>query len=240
MKTLEEMIKNALGELQNEAGDPAAGECPSDEILGLFVEEQFTDPERGRVLEHLVLCPHCLEVVHLEIQSSAETIPEIAEVTVRAEAIRKAKDLIRTEPEKIPFDLIVRLCRDGLDVIHSSLVSLMPVAQPATGVLRGIPSEGRPEILKMAKSFDGISAEIEVVAFGEASWNVQVMLKDLEGVLSGEGIRVTLRDFDTQKELHSIPVRNAPVAFREVPSGEYVLEFMKKGNLVGMLSLSLS
>ncbi len=240
MKTLEKDIKEALIELQGELASARSEPCPDEELLSLYAEGNLAGPEKDSVLEHLSLCPDCLDVVVLVAPSAAEPSLEKVSRPMRAELVEKAKALVEPGVDKMLFDLVVRFFREGLEVIHSSLKPLPPLYQPATVVLRGDQETRLPDPVRMEKSFDNTVAEIMISTAREGVWNVQVLLKGADREGPREGLRVTLKDKRPQRELQSLLVRKGEATFQELPSGEYALEIKDKGALVGELSLCLS
>jgi hypothetical protein len=241
MKSLEKDIRETLHELQNETDEKVKGKCPAEEDLGLFLEGRLSQQERNRVLGHLSLCPHCLDIVSLEASLFGEQAPAAETLTtVPSEALARAKGLLKPIKEKPLFDLIVRLYHESLEVIHSALKPLPPVSQPAYATLRGAEKGKGLEPLRMEKSFDGISAEIELTASQKGLWNMQILLKEYREIAIPEGIRVTLKDLSMEKELQSAPARGGLAVFQELPTGEYAIEIKEKGITLGTVSLRLT
>jgi len=240
MKSLEKDIKETLQELQNETDEQAKGKCLTEENVGLFLEGRLSEKEKNRVLGHLSLCTHCLDIVSLEAslfveQASVETL-----TTVPSEAIERAKGLLKPGKEKPLFDLIARLYHESLEVIHSALKPLPSVSQPVFAALRGAEERRGPEPLRMEKSFDSISAEIELTASKKDLWNMQILLKEYKEAAVPEGIRVTLKDLSLEKELQSAPARGGLAVFQELPAGEYEVEIKEKGSILGRISVRLT
>jgi hypothetical protein len=92
----------------------------------------------------------------------------------------------------------------------------------------------------MEKTFNGVSAEIQLEASQKGLWSIQVFLKGTRGRDLPGGLRVTLRDLPLEKELQSAPVRDGVAVFQELSAGEYEVEIRKSGQVIGSASLRLT
>jgi len=240
MKSIEESIKEALCELADEKKGQIRKRCPPEEMLSLYLGGALSEDEKTLVTEHLSFCSECLDIVALEVSAAKELEAEHAEVTVPSGAVDRAKKLVTSAREKTLFDVVVRLYRDTLEVIHSTLQPLPPVTQPAFASLRSGNDKAGPKPLRMEKSFKGISAEIQLEASQKGLWSIQVFLKGTKGADLPGGLRVTLKDLPLQRELQSAPVRDAVAVFEGLPAGDYGLEIREFGHIVGSASLCLT
>ena len=238
MKDIDKDIKAALDDIQGEAKSKP-DKCPEETLLALFIEGKLSDNERLAVVEHLSLCPRCLEAVLLESVESPEKEPAEAALAVLPEALKKVKDLVRAEPDTSLFDLILRFFQGRVQMIHSVLTPLTPVTQPAFGALRADQQQKPSESIRMEKTFDSVSVEIAVTAQDRDLWAIQLFLKDTQKALPIDGWRATLKDLSQHKELQSTIVRQGQAAFLELPGASYGLEIKEKGKIRGELSLRL-
>jgi hypothetical protein len=240
MKTQEESIREALGEIQNEATRAGKFGCPPEEVLALYVEGRLDEQEKTKVSEHLSLCSGCLDTVLLESRLVDKTSVAEEPANIRFEALQRAKDLVGPGLDKILFDLVVRVYRGAMEVVHSTLTPVPLVYQHvAAAVRRGPEEREEPQPLRMEKSFGDISAEIEVTSPKEGRWNIQILLRGPEGGEDPKGIRITLKDLSQEKELQSSVVRSGLAAFPDLSAGDYVLEIKEKGRVIGEFSLRL-
>ena len=241
MKTLEESIREALGEIGNEARRVSKSGCPPEEILALYVEGGLDEEEKCKVTEHLSFCSGCLDTVLIESRIARESSVAEQPVRLRPEVLRRAKDLVGPGLDKILFDLVVRVYRGAMEVVHSTLAPVPLAYQPVpAAVRRGAEEREEAQSLRMEKSFEGISAEVEVTSPQEGRWNIRTLLRGPEGGGAPKAIRVTLKDLVQHKELQSSVARSGLATFPDLPAGDYGLEIKNKGRVVGELSLRLS
>ncbi len=240
MKLMEDHLKKALDELAAEKKSQDKGGCPPEEILALYMEGGLAGKEKDRVMEHLSFCSDCLDIVAMEASAEGELSAEGAGATVPSRAVDRAKNLVRSGTDETLFDIVVRLGRGTLEIIHSALQPLPPVYQPAHAALRSSDEEQAPEPLWIEKVFNGLSAELQLGSSQEGLCNIQVFLKTTEGGPLPGGLRVTLKDLPMGKELQSAPVRDGVAVFSGLNGGEYELEIREQGNVVGTASIRLT
>lgn len=241
MKTLEESITEALGEIQNEAARSGKRGCPPEEILALYVEGGLDEEEKGKVTEHLSICSGCLDTVLVASRLARESAVAEEPARVPREVLQRAKDLVGPGLEKRVFDLVVRVYRGAMEVVHSTLTPLPVAYQPVPAAVRRDAAEREEaQSLRMEKSFGDITAEIEVTSPEEGRWRIQSLFRGPEGGEAPKGIRVTLKDLSQAKELQSSIARSGLATFADLPPGDYGLEIREKGRVVGVLALRLS
>ena len=240
MKSIEEDIKRALCELVVEKRAQAQERCPPEEIFALYMNGDLAEDQKEGVTEHLSFCPDCLDIVALEAVTEKEHEAADTGIPVPSRVVDRAKNLVKSGAQEALFDIVVRLYRGSLEILHSSLQPLPPIAQPAFASLRGAEEEQSLEPVRMEKVFKGISAEIRLEISQEDLLTIQVFLKKKEGGTLPQGLRVTLKDLPLEKELRSVPVQDGVAVFWGLAGGEYEVEIRELGHIIGTTSLCLS
>jgi len=232
-------IKKLLKEIREEGRGFQKTPCPSEEILSLFAEGGLIGPEKDQVQNHLSLCPDCLDTLLLARKTNIDLGTGTSLQPVPAGFVEKAKALVSPGKDIMLFDLIVNFTRNSLEIVHSLLTPLPPLVQPAGAALRGDLEEPLLEPIRVEKELDGVVVELEISSPGKDAWTVHVLLKKTNKKQPPEGLRVTLKDMDKERELQSFLVRKSVVSFQDLSNGEYTVEIKDKGIHLGELTFCL-
>jgi len=189
--------------------------CPDDELLASYSGGLLDGLAKDQLESHLADCEICLDALTSACVATAD--PHLEPVPQRV--IERAMGLIpdKQRSEGV-FDLVVRLARDSLELVSTSM-RVVPLA--TAGAIRGKRHPPKASSVKVEKELKRVSLFVEVEPLGGGLCQVSVTVKDGQESVAG-AVRLNLISQGRQQA--SFLARRGSATFDRVTPGEYRLE----------------
>ncbi len=226
MNIQEFLIKSAVKSALKEIDATDGTGCPDEAALIQYSEGSLNEEQVEQLEDHMAHCDLCLDIVIeyrrlMEVEAEGEDMKVPEAVTWRSIALVPEKAPIVPSPFDVIMQIsggVVRLLKKAADITPAML-------EPATVPIRG-PEEAAEdqgtEMVSFSRELGMVLADVEVTAYDEGLFTLNVKLSETASGRILNGLRVTLTDMEF--ELESARTRHGLVRFEDHETGSYCLE----------------
>ena len=207
-------------------------QCLSEYQMGAYMEGNLSPDMKEAAENHFASCSQCWS----EFLAMNRVILKESDGTEREVPGHLVKSAVALFPEKSGlFDVVLKLLRDTVDVVQCAHDVTLFTPLPVSGLRSG--KLVRPEMVVLKKAFKNMDVQLDVEKVSETLCNIRIavdtgkqkdLLKCLRAELIAEG-----------RVLDSEPLEAGEMVLEDIGTGRYTIKIMRKGKMVGQISLKL-
>ncbi|MFH0738743.1 MAG: zf-HC2 domain-containing protein [Candidatus Omnitrophota bacterium] len=190
---------------------------PDEETLVCFLEGKLAAKERDGVMEHLLSCSSCAEL--LAIQAG---LPENQDKDVPGFVLEAAKNLVKAKNISGVLEILLKLKEEALEIINTTGDVLVGNEFMPAPVLRARKTKGFKDEVVILKDFKEIRIEAKIENKRGQAFNLTVAAKEKKTQKLIPNLRITL--LKDGLELESYLAVNSAVVFENIQVGKYMVE----------------
>jgi hypothetical protein len=207
--------------------------CPDEFEIGAFLDGRLPPGVRELLDRHFEECDRCRgrlvmakRVLAVEKGALTEDAPEYL--------VGRVVDAYPEEKES-PLDAVIRLARESLRVVES--LAGVSVLVPAPAAVMRQTRLLSPNMVALTKVLDKVDVECDIEKVGDHRCNIKVMTYLPRSRTQMSGGRVEL--LMGRRLLASSSLRRGEVLFEDLGMGRYMIKVLRKGEMLGTLSLRI-
>ncbi len=205
---------------------------PGEEEFVCFFEGNLSVEENKKMMEHVLGCERCGEIVAAEMKLKTPAEKEIPDTL-----LERAKLLVGPEGGVSALEIILRLGKKALEVINTTGDVLVGQELVPAPVLRSRQIKAFKDEVTILKDFNGIRVEARIENKMGTAFKLVVSMKEKDTQRAVRGLRATL--IKDGLELDSYLASSGRVIFEHVLPGEYTIEIDTTKKMVALICMDI-
>lgn len=202
------------------------GDCPTDEELTAFLENQETIDERDEIFSHLLTCLNCRNLVIATAQTiTGDEVETNSETGIIGTTLDSAK-------------LVIQLVAEGLRPVFVD-PKFTVTDMPAVDAIRSRNREEKYPLFTAQKHTERFIVELELEKVAKDVCDLYLLISDRKTKRPTSGVRASL--FRDGREIDSYLSELGNIVFQNITSGEYTINLKdpEKEKIISSLSIFL-
>lgn len=203
-----------------------------EEDIACFVEGKLPKEECEDLMEHLLVCEYCSDVVSIQARLTAVETKSPSE-----ELVAQIKDMAPPENKPLFLEIFLKLKEKMLEIVNTNGDILVDSELVPAPVLRSRKIKDFKDGVTILKDFKSIRVGVRIEKREAKIFDLNISVKQRQGDKIVPGLRITL--LRGSLELESYLTDSGSVSFEHVRLGRYAVEVTTLKEKVATIQLDL-